>query len=222
MSIEKQLEKKIDIDKIQARDIMFPRGALDYINVTSISKNQLQTIIDKFKECETQFLLCCNKSLNTESSTIGVCSLVNICEQLLLNKDTIDLIDNNIQLSFFVENQHFTEVIAKINQANRPLGVVVDKMGDICGCISKESILDFFTDFNVSGSESIHRFSSIIPKDIFKNIKSETIGGFIMEYLDKIPNEGENFILNNYQFTIIEMNKNTITSVAVTAIDRKR
>lgn len=207
MNVKKPFDKNIEIEELEARDIMIPRSMIVYL-LAPFSK---QEALEKFKQSKSLFLPVAHKSLD---NIVGVCSL----QELSMDES---FISHNFKINFLAENQRFFEIMNSLNNDSTPLGVVVDEFGGCCGLISQESIINFFSNFNINGSESINRFTHIIPHVILSSIKSETIGGFVMEYLEKIPKEGDSFILNNYQFTILEMSKNTIKSIALRAIKEK-
>lgn len=208
MSDKKPFDKEISIEKLEARDIMMPRSMIKYL----LKPFTKEDALDKFEKTGVIFLPVCDNSLDY---IVGVCSLVEIA------KNTNTLISNKYKVAFLAENQRFFEVVNVLSQPDTPIGIVVDEFGGCCGLVSKESIVAFFSSFNVSGSESVNRFTQIISDSVFGEIKSGTIGGFIMEYLGKIPKEGDTFVINNHQFTILEMNKNTIKSIAVWAMKEK-
>ena len=194
---------KIDLNNIQARDIMIPRNNMIYIK----SSDDKQTVINKFINSNMKYLPVCHHSLD---DMIGICSLNDI-----LLKDVYNIDDSNYNLLFVPENQIFFNIISIINNTKTPICLIVDEFGGTCGMVSQESVVNFFSNFHISGSESVQRFSHIIPDNILTNIQSETIGGFIMEFLGKIPNRGDCFVLNNHEFTILEMNRNTIKAIAI-------
>ncbi len=68
---------------------------------------------------------------------------------------------------------------------------------------------------NIRDLESQHQIR--LPRDE----GFETLGGFVMTKLQRIPHEGDHFDYNNYRFTVLEMEGRRIDTVKLDLIQQE-
>ena len=146
----------------------------------------------------------------------------------------------NIREPFFVpESKKIDDLLKEIKERKMHLVVVVDEYGGTSGIVTLEDILeeivgDISDEFDqediiyskidegkyiFDGKTSLNDFYRIlnIDGDEFEKTKgeSDTIAGFVLENIEKIPKEGDVFIFNKYKFTIEKINKKRIISIKI-------
>jgi putative hemolysin len=116
------------------------------------------------------------------------------------------------------------------------LALVIDEYGHIHGLITLKDILEALvgdiksqaeTDphivkredgsFLVDGTVSVREFKKFFrlidfPKE---NGDFQTIGGFVMSYLERVPKTGDKFNLNNLIFEVVDMDDNRVDKILV-------
>jgi len=79
------------------------------------------------------------------------------------------------------------------------------KLGDNSYLISGRSEIDFVNE----------QFGLLIPEGRY-----ETVGGYIINKLGKIPLEGEDFIIDNFKITIIKASPNRVELVKLVELPK--
>ena len=148
---------------------------------------------------------------------------------------------SNIREPFFVpESKKIDDLLKEIKERKMHLVVVVDEYGGTSGIVTLEDILeeivgDISDEFDqediiyskiddltyvFDGKTSLNDFYRIlnIDGDIFEKTKgeSDTIAGFVLENIEKIPEEGETFEFNKFKFKLEKINKKRIISIKIT------
>ena len=148
---------------------------------------------------------------------------------------------NNIRAPFFVpESKKIDDLLKEIKERKMHLVVVVDEYGGTSGIVTLEDIIeeivgDISDEFDqediiyskidnrtyiFDGKTSLNDFYRIlnIDGDVFEKTKGEadTIAGFVLERIEKIPEEGQTCKFEEFVFTIEKLNKKRIISIKIT------
>jgi putative hemolysin len=149
-------------------------------------------------------------------------------------------IDEILTEPFFVpEKKRCIELLNDFKQKNTSIAIVVDEFGGVSGLITLEDVIEELVgeiedEFDVSrklvqkvdantfilnGSAEIdhlnEEFNLNIPKGDY-----ETIAGFVINNIGRIPTAGEEFIINNFKVTILNATRTRINSLKLTLLRR--
>jgi CBS domain containing-hemolysin-like protein len=134
------------------------------------------------------------------------------------------------------ETKVLTELLEEFKDRKRHLAVVVDEFGSTAGVITVEDILEQLVgeiqdEFDVSppeqpmlegtlalvldGSLSIRELESQYQLELPRDAGFETLAGFVLARLQKIPNTGERFEYEGHRFTVEEMEGHRIAKVRI-------
>jgi CBS domain containing-hemolysin-like protein len=134
------------------------------------------------------------------------------------------------------ETKVLTELLEEFKDRKRHLAVVVDEFGSTAGVITVEDILEQLVgeiqdEFDVTppeqpmlegklalvldGSFSIRDLESQYQVALPRDAGFETLAGFVLARLQKIPNKGEGFEYEGHRFTVEEMEGHRIAKVKV-------
>ncbi|GIV42507.1 MAG: hypothetical protein KatS3mg034_1817 [Vicingaceae bacterium] len=142
---------------------------------------------------------------------------------------------------FFVpENKKLDDLLRDFQKRKMHMAIVVDEFGAVPGIITLEDVLeeivgeitDEYDDEEVFYSiidddtyifegktplKDFYRIMQIEDSENFEKHKgeSETIGGFIMELMGKIPQKNEKITFDDYQFVIESADRKKIKSIKV-------
>lgn len=135
---------------------------------------------------------------------------------------------------FVPEILSITELIKEMKNQGTQTALVVGEHGEISGLVSVYDIMKYlFGDVPESWEEDIIRVSKdtymvsgwvdvetvarrvgfSLPEDY----EYDTIGGFVMARLSKVPEEGDQFFHDGFKFVVDKMEGNRIVSVFITA-----
>ncbi len=141
---------------------------------------------------------------------------------------------------FFVpEKKRCIELLNDFKQKNTTIAIVVDEFGGVSGLITLEDVIEELVgeiedEFDVSkklvqkidtdtfilnGSAEVdhlnEEYNLNIPKGDY-----ETIAGFVINNIGRIPTAGEEFIINNFKITILNSTRTKINSLKLTLLKR--
>jgi putative hemolysin len=145
-----------------------------------------------------------------------------------------------IRTPYFVHEQKFIEDLLREFQSRRThFAVVVDEFGGTSGIITMEDILEEIigdikdefdeeesgnkkiddTTFILEGRTMIHDACKLmsIPVDTFDLVKgeSDSLAGLILEQAGNIPKANDKVLVGDFEFIILEVDKNRISKVKV-------
>lgn len=138
-------------------------------------------------------------------------------------------------IHFVPENKKIDEIFRELKKAKNQMAIVVDEYGGTAGLITLEDILEeivgeiqdeydteeelpvkhnadgsLLIDSKVDIGELEELLQSELPKEDY-----DTVGGFVMGQMGKIPSAGESFIYNNIKFTVREANKRRVGKILI-------
>lgn len=159
----------------------------------------------------------------------------------LLGKDLdieFENIEKYIKTPLFIpENNHAYQALEKFKEERIHVGIIVDEYGNALGIITLNDILDALVgDISVNDEfeYDIHEredgsflVDASLPFDDFLNTFNvqinnrkeytgfDTLGGFCLHILQEIPDTGDTFEWEGYDFEIIDMDKNRIDKILI-------
>jgi CBS domain containing-hemolysin-like protein len=137
------------------------------------------------------------------------------------------------------ETKVLSELLDEFKQRRRHLAVVVDEYGSTAGVITVEDILeqlvgDIEDEFDVTPQQPSLTDESVMVLDGSENIRDleaqhgiilprdagfETLAGFVMARLQRIPYLGESFEYESHRYTVEEMEAHRIARVKIEKIE---
>lgn len=145
-------------------------------------------------------------------------------------------IDDLVRPAYFVpEGKHLGELLAEMRDGGHHAAIVVDEFGGIAGMATlgqlteeivgdiQDELTDDEKDFIVTGDSTFQLDGGFrieeANEELELNLPSgdyETVAGFILNHLGRIPKQGEQFKYQNLKFVITEMRGMKIAKVIVT------
>ncbi len=144
---------------------------------------------------------------------------------------------------FIPENNHAYQALEKFREERIHVGIIIDEYGSLLGIITLNDILDALVgDISVDDEfgYDIHEredgsflVDASLPFDDFLNhfdiqinnrkeyTGFDTLGGFALNILKEIPDTGDKFEWGDYEFEIIDMDKNRIDKILVMKVQKE-
>lgn len=227
------MESIIRLDDQRIVALMTPRLKIGWVN----SKVSEDEICRQIKDCSFSRVLLGDGNIDNIRGFVKAKDLLNF----LLDGNSFDL-ESVIKKPLFIpETATALEVLDKFRNSNTHLAVIIDEFGSTQGLITTNDILEAIVgDLSVGGfrKESVKRrddgswildarlpnieFCEVLrikklPMD--ENGRYETLAGFVINRLEKIPSIGDAFEWGNYVFEVVNMDGRRVDRVLVTRID---
>src|SRR3984885_16096131 len=140
------------------------------------------------------------------------------------------------------ETKVLTELLEEFKERKRHLAVVVDEFGSTAGVITVEDVLEQIVgeiedEFDVAppqqalaegkiavvleGSASIRDLESQYQLSLPRDSGFETLAGFILARMQKIPRQGEGFEYEGHRYTVQELEGHRIAKVKIEKLEPK-
>lgn len=232
---ERQMIKNVfDFGDVCAKDIMVPR--ID-MTMASIDVTYDDLIASFAKERFTRIPI----YEITEESNNSIVGIINMKDILLYKQDTPFCIRDYLREPFFTyEYKNISELLLEMRSSSVNLSIVLDEYGDVAGLITLEDILEEIvgeirdeydsdeenslqklsdTEYIVDGSLNLEDINDAISTD-FHSDDYDSIGGLIIEALDRLPDTGDSVTVNGFLLTVMATEKNRISQVKIQFPDK--
>jgi len=214
----------------RARDVMKPRGEVDFVLTTDMPATIAQRAIDTGR---TRLPVC-----EPEEGLDGAVGTINAKDLLpLLFQDATDfaLREAVRPLAHISESVRVDEVLREMREQRQHVTLVHDEHGTVVGLLTMEDILeelvgeieDEFDERDeehfrqrdgrllADGQAPVRALADRLGFDLHEHHET-TIGGYISDRLARVPDAGETVELHGHQIEILAVEDTRITEVAVT------
>jgi putative hemolysin len=143
------------------------------------------------------------------------------------------------EVLFVPESKTLDDLLVEFQKRKRHLAVVVDEFGSISGLVTVEDVLEQIVgeledEFDVAQRPEIALASGAVVLDGGFNLRDletqydialpreegfETLAGFVMSQLGKIPIGGERFEYDNRRYTVLQMEGHRIVRVKIESLN---
>ncbi|REC43665.1 hemolysin family protein [Chryseobacterium sp. 5_R23647] len=231
------IKNAFDFTDHSAKQIMVPRQ-----NILSIDfADDLNVIIDKIIESGYSRIPVYENSID---NIIGVFYTKEIIREFVKRKGNLshsDLKSLMGEAFFVVGSKKISDLLKIFQQKKRHLAIVIDEFGGTEGIITLEDILEELVGeiqdeeddeeklvdkiaentYWIKATQPLDEINESLPKKLTLSEESEynTLAGFILHALEDIPEENQEFDLENYHFKILKMNNKSVEMVELVYIE---
>lgn len=212
---QQMIENVFEFSETPIKQIMVPRNKIVAVHINSTPEE----ILDRFTIEGYSRMPVYADNIDNILGVVYAKDLINV----FLNKDVVILRDI-IRPPFFVQEDEKINITLKKMQTNHAhMSIVLDDFGGTAGIVTMEDILEELVgeiqdeydeelpqiekinenEFILSAVLPIDDLNDYIPEPIPESEDYETIGGYILTELDRIPELNEEFDLNNYHFQVL-------------------
>jgi CBS domain containing-hemolysin-like protein len=207
------------------KQVMIPRRKVVGIDINDFDEAKLEHIIEEGYSRIPVFE-------DTLDQIVGVLHFKDLLLQLRKGND-LDL-QKLIRPVFTVYESKPIGVLLREFQVNhQQMAVIIDEYGGVEGIVTMEDILEELVGeiqdehdnempivqhvneqtYTVMGAASIDDINEILPHEISKEGDYETLAGYLISKLGRIPDTGETFLIAPYEFTILKKQRSSISQV---------
>ena len=216
-----------DLGDAKAKDVMVPRVHVTFADVDSTYEELLDIFRkDKFTRLPV-----------FEETTDNVIGIINMKDLLLYNNTKEFHIRDILREAYFTyEYKNTSELLVEMRQASFNIAIVLDEYGETAGLITLEDLLeeivgeihdeydeneeDFITkikdrEYLIEGSINLEDVNDRLNLELSSD-DYDSLGGLIIEYLDRLPDLGDEVTTKEGIRLIVEkLDKNRIETVHV-------
>lgn len=220
----KIINNLFDFGDSKAKDVMIPKIDMTLADVES----GYQQIVSLFKETKyTRIPI-------YEDNPDNVIGILNIKDLIIAPKEKAFSIRHIMRKPFFTyEHKNTSDLFKEMQQNSQSIAIVLDEYGTTIGMITTEDLLEeivgdirdeYDTDETspfVKLSHNVYRIDASYKLDdindaIGSNLESEdndSIGGYIIEKLDRFPSKGDRLRIDNLEFIVERASSTRIETV---------
>lgn len=230
---KKMINNVFDFGDSVARDIMIPRIDMTLADVNST----YDELIDIFRaEMYTRIPV-------YEDTNDNVIGIINMKDLLLLdNHDNFELRSFLREPLYTYEYKKTAELMVEMRQTCNNLVIVLDEYGATAGMITLEDLLEEIVgeirdeydedeeneliklgpgEYVVEGSMKLDDLNERLELEL-ESEDYDSIGGFIIGKLDRLPEEGEEVCLNGLRLVVEKLDKNRIDKVHLYVAEKEK
>lgn len=216
-----------DMGDAKAKDVMVPRVHMTFADIN----NTYEELIDIFREDKFTRLPV------YEDTTDNVIGTINMKDLLLFdNKKEFHIRDILREAYFTYEYKSISELLVEMRESSFNIAIVLDEYGETAGLITLEDLLeeivgeirdeydeneeDDFREINrfeyvVEGSTNLDDLNDELHTE-FKSDDYDSLGGFIIERLDRLPELNDEVTTTDGIRLVVEsLDKNRVEKVHI-------
>ena len=225
----------IDFADISAYEVMTARVDIDAIDI----EDSTEEIMELVNSTPFTRLPVYEDSID---NIIGVLHLNDLLKELAKN-DKADIRSILMEPVFVYRTTKLPSVLQALREANQHMAIVTDEYSGIDGIITMEDVLEEVVgeiwdendlveeeivekserEYELDGDLNIYDFLEIVEMDeddYESEFDSETVGGWVMEMLERFPVVGDEVRYENFTLKVIEAEERRVDKLLLT-IDEK-
>lgn len=225
---EKQMINNVfDFGDAIASDVMVPKVDMTMADINS-TYDELIQIFRKEKYTRIPIY---------QDTTDNVIGIINMKDLLLYNPEHIFDIRNYLRSAFYTyEGKKISELMMEMKKTSVNTVIVLDEYGVTSGLITLEDLLEeivgeIHDEYDIDDEDDVREISNnkylieghIKISDLNDRLglrlhsdEYDSIGGLIIEKLDRFPTPGDKIIIDNVSLKVISMDKMRINTVEIT------
>jgi len=221
------IKKAFDFSERTAKQVMIPRRHVFSINIEDFDESQ----IDKLIEEGYSRIPCYEKNFD---NIVGVIYLKDVLITLE-KKQPINLREIMRNLMIVPETKRIRQLLKEFQLKHQQIAVVMNEFGEWTGIITMEDILEELVGeihdeydveipivekiadktFYVIASASLDNINELLPHPIEKDETYQTLAGYLLLKIGRIPNTNDKITLGDYEYTILKKSRNSIIMVQI-------
>ncbi len=210
---------------------MVPRTEIFYINASDKIGDAFDKVCDKRYSTYPVYR-------NDYENIVGMIRIHDLACSLYKKNDL--LVEEIMSPTLFIpETKNTVALLKEFRQKKLGMAIVVDEYGGISGLVTLENLIDeIIGDLNmdensfqqisegeyiVDGDTPVEDiFETLNVKEPINNTEFETIAGFMLKQLGRIPVKGETVLWEGYNFKVEKMGTRRIEKVLISSASKER
>jgi len=220
------MQAAIEFEDIDVYDIMVPR-----VNVITVADNDSPDHIAKiFNKHEFTRLPVYHGTVDT---IIGILNEKDFNKHVLTKEQTVK--EAATKVICVSVSMKISGALREMQKARSQMAIVIDEFGGTAGIVTMEDILEELVGeiydehdeeevlvkkigdnvYFVAGQESLNKCFEAIDFETKEEFESSTVGGWVMEMMEKIPLRGEGFKYKNLHVKVTKATARRVNEVRI-------
>lgn len=219
-------QNALEFSEVKAREVMIPRTEITAVDVNETSKN-LNALFT-----ETGY----SKILIYKDTIDDILGYVHSFELFKKPKNLKSIL---VQVEFVPETMLIKDILSILIKKRKSIAIVLDEYGGTSGIITVEDIVeelfgeiedehDTIVLIEEKLDDDLYKFSARLEVDYINETfkinlpeseNYETLGGFIVDFTEEIPQQNALVKIDKFQFTILEVSNTKIDLVELKILD---
>ncbi len=216
------IKNAFEFSERMAKQIMIPRTHVVAIDVNDFQENMLDALISE----NYSRIPCYADSLD---NIVGVVYLKDVLIKIQ-KKEPIQISAIMRSVLVIPETKRIAQLLKEFQVKHQQIAVVINEYGGMQGIVTMEDILEELVgeiqdeydneipfvektgekSYTVLASASLDDINDLLPHPLTRNEEYETLAGYLILKFKRIPNINEKISFDDYEFTILKKNKNSI------------
>ncbi len=221
------IESALELHETVVSEIMTPRR-----DIFAIKKGlTIREVVELLKDKEYSRIPVYEETLD---NIVGILYIKDIIH--LIHEGKEERIDRFLRTPFFVPE--FTTLLTLMEEFQKKkvhIAIVVDEHGTVVGLVTFQDILEYVVGdipseyeeeepyirkidenkWEISGRLEVEILKEELGVPLPDDYDYDTVAGFILDTLNRFPEEGEEFVYENFVFKILKVEQNRIISILV-------
>jgi putative hemolysin len=223
------------LDALKVGAIMTPRMDIDYIDIASPPEEIRKRLI----EITHSIIPVCRNGLD---NVLGVVAAKDLMRRVLLGKE-LRVSAAIRQVKYIPKSLSSVQLLEELRRSKISLALVVDEYGEIAGLATLKDVLEAIVgdmpseelweeepeavqredgSWLLDGMLTFEKFKQLLSLSELPEVEEgsfNTIGGFVMQHLGRIPRSADHFECGGYHFEVVDMDRNRVDKVLVSKLD---
>lgn len=223
------IKNAFDFTDHSAKQIMVPRQNIQTIDID----DSVEEIIDTIMESGYSRIPVYEESID---KIIGIFYTKEIIRAYIKAKGNLsheDLKNFLREAYFVVGSKKISDLLKSFQLKKQHIAIVIDEFGGTEGIITLEDILEELVGeiqdeedeeekivekvadnvYWVKATQPLEEINEFLPKPLPEEGEFNTLAGFILHQLEEIPEENQEFDIDDYHFKILKMNNKSVELV---------
>jgi putative hemolysin len=232
----KILKRVLRLDDMTVSDIMTPRTTIESIDVRIDRQKMIEMVLSSHHNLFPVY----DHNPDNFTGTISARSVLD--PNFSTSQDMSPYVVNPHYVS---ESMPVLKLLSRLKLSNRQVAIVVDEYGSSCGIVTvtdlMEAIVGDIPDDSsdqsasivkrrdgsilIDGMLNIHEFNEVLNLKGSNQVPDtdfQTVGGFVMAQLGRIPKEADRFTWNSWIIEVVDMDARRVDKVLAISTKKKK
>lgn len=226
------IKNAFDFTDHTAKQVMIPRQNIFSIDI----EDSKEEIIKQIMESGYSRIPVYEDSIDNVIGIFYTKEIIREYVKHIGHLENFDLKDYLREAFFVVGSKKVSDLLKVFQLKKQHLAIVIDEFGGTEGILTLEDILEELVGeiqdeedeeekivdkvgenvFWVQATQPLEEINEHLPKSLPENAEYNTLAGYILHQLEDIPEENQEFKLDDYQFKILKMNNKSVELVQLT------